>query len=152
MARKSLFMETTAVAASRSSAQVVDVLVESGATSVAMDYGKGKITGLRWVMAMDSHQMTYAMPARVDPVYRQLCDRRRDGEPYSDREKKLLRDKAERVAWRQLFRWVEAQLAMIRTGMATGPEVFLPYLYSVKKDQTLYEMMRTREFKMLEGA
>ncbi len=43
---------------------------------------------------------------------------------------KLLRGdraQAERTAWRQVLRWVEAQMAMIDAGMTQTQEVFMPY-------------------------
>jgi hypothetical protein len=61
-------------------------------------------------------------------------------------------EQAERVAWRQLLRWVQAQLAMIDTGMVRTEEVFMPYIVvNAATNQTLFERMVETQFKMLEG-
>lgn len=52
-----------------------------------------------------------------------------------------------RVAWRQILRWVEAQLALIETGMAKAQEVFLPY--AIVGNQSMYQMVEERQFLAL---
>lgn len=52
-------------------------------------------------------------PINIDPVQKRLKSRDRS--------------QAERTAWRLVLRWVQAQLAMIETGMVSAPEVFYPY-------------------------
>jgi hypothetical protein len=59
-----------------------------------------------------------------------------------------VREQAERVAWRQLLRWAQAQLAMIETGMAAAEEVFLPYLQE-PSGRTVYEVFAESRFKAL---
>lgn len=55
---------------------------------------------------------------------------------------------AERVAWRQLLRWVEAQLAMVDTGLSTVDEVLLPYMRG-DDGQTIYSLFKVNEQKQL---
>jgi hypothetical protein len=64
-----------------------------------------------------------------------------------------LQQQAERIAWRQILRWLQAQLALIETGMVDAPEVFFPYALTQTKDGapiTLYQLAAS-EFRMLEG-
>jgi hypothetical protein len=61
-------------------------------------------------------------------------------------------EQAQRIAWRQLLRWVQAQLAMIDTGMVRTEEVFMPYIVvNPATNQTLFERMQETQFKMLEA-
>jgi hypothetical protein len=53
---------------------------------------------------------------------------------------------AKRVAWRQILRWVEAQLALTETKMAKLHEVFMPYLI-VDKGQTIFEKLESQNWK-----
>src|ERR1039458_6782482 len=63
-------------------------------------------------------------PLRVDPIFKKLQEeRRRQREQHTTRDQ----ERAERIAWRQLLRWVEAQLAMVDLGMAQDAEVFMAY-------------------------
>jgi hypothetical protein len=144
-AKKTLFMETTEVPAERTAAEISSVLIRAGATQIATDYEAGKITGLRWTMRATGRDLLFAMPARVDPIYKILYDR--SSSSWSV-DKAKLREKAQRVAWRQLLRWVQAQLAMIECGMTEASEVFFPYIQTPSGD-TVYELFRGQGFKML---
>ncbi len=74
----------------------------------------------------------FKLPARVDPIYRII----HNGGRHRNAGRDL--DQARRVAWRQLYRWILAQTAIIETGMVEAAEVFYPYL-QVSPEQTVYE-------------
>jgi len=145
--KKTLFMETTEVSAERSAAEIVAELVKAGATSINTDYDGGVITGLRWIMRIPNRgDSLFAMPARVEPVYKILRSRRKGY--IDDRTEANLKDTARRVAWRQLLRWVQAQMAMIQCGMTEAGEVFFPYLQS-STGETIYTLFRDKGLKLL---
>lgn len=148
---KTLFMETTEVPAERTASEISAVLIQSGATQIATDYDGAQITGLRWTMRVAGRDLLFAMPARVEPIYRIFLKRKGfsnlwkpDGTPYHAE----IFVKARRVAWRQLLRWTQAQLAMIECGMTEASEVFFPYIQT-GAGQSLFEAFRASEFKML---
>jgi hypothetical protein len=83
-------------------------------------------------------------------VFKLFIKRREDnGRWLDDENKQRLQVKAERVAWRQLLRWTQAQIAMIETGMVEAAEVFLPYMFNTQKSQTLFQTMMESQLKML---
>jgi hypothetical protein len=129
MAKKPIYMETTEISADRTATEVSAALVMAGASSVSVRYDKGKITGMGWTMKVGPNELAFDMPARVDPVYELLASRR-SGDPkyFNSETKNRIRAQAERVAWRQLLRWVQAQAAMIEVGMVKPAEVFMPYI------------------------
>ena len=89
----------------------------------------------------------FALPVRVEPVFKILNSNRK----YEyDRSQKAAQDReqAERVAWRQLFRWCQAQVAMIEIGMVEALEVFLPYLQN-ESGQTLFQVFKESGMKLL---
>lgn len=147
MTKKPLFMEHTEVPAEKTASEISAVLIQAGATQIATDFENGKITGLRWIM----RGLMFAMPARVDPVYQIFLKRtqyyQRYGQVPTDTDG-AIRAKAVRVAWRQLFRWVQAQVAMIECGMAEETEVFFPYAQTAA-GQSVYELFKGSEFKQL---
>ena len=53
------------------------------------------------------------------------------------------------MAWRLVLRWLEAQLAMIRAGLASLDEVFLPYAQD-QNGVTLYERPREQSLMLEE--
>lgn len=148
--RKGLYMETTSIPWRRTIGEIIAELVRSGATSINTDYEAGKISGLRWIMQVNGESVLFDMPVRIEPVFKVLQGRRKRR---ADRKTETDREQAEQVAWRQLLKWVQAQNAMIETGMVQAAEVYLPYLVTnTRTGQTLFERMTESRFKMLEAA
>ena len=100
MSKNTLYMETTSISPEATAGQIVSLLVACGATQVNMAYAAGKITGLRWCFRINGREQLFDMPVRVDAIRDAL--KKRGRLPNSDP------GKAERVAWRQLFRWIES--------------------------------------------
>jgi hypothetical protein len=153
--KKTLFMETTGVPAERTAAEVSSELIQAGATQIASSYENGKIVGLRWTMKVQGIDALFEMPARVEPLYRLFVKRK--GWTVSRHQDGSLRfpdlwAKAERVAWRQLLRWVQAQNAMIETGMVQPMEVFTAYWIPPGQERTLFQGIIESQFKALPPA
>ena len=155
MATKTLFMETTQIPSLKTAGEITELLVRAGAAQIAMDYSGQKIVGLMFSVPVSGRvePYCYKLPVRVDPVFRLLNGRRPEShwkrgnrKEWADRD----RDQAERVAWRQLLRWIQAQLAMIETGMAEILEVFLPYMQA-QDGRTMFQLFHDHELKMLEA-
>jgi hypothetical protein len=132
----SLYMETTKISATRTAQEIGSLLANSGATAVLTEYSKDrKICGLSFRLLVRDREIPFSLPVRVDPVYGYLQDQRTRNRYSKETED---REQAERIAWRQLLRWIQAQLAMINIGMVEAGEVFYPYI-QVAPNQTLWE-------------
>lgn len=57
-------------------------------------------------------------------------------------------NQARRVAWRQIFRWIQAQLAMVQINMVDINEVFLPYIM-IDHNKTLFNLIEEKGHKFL---
>lgn len=148
---RTLYMETTEVSAEKTAGEVTSLLIQCGARKIAMDFGEsGKITGMHFLLVVGGASHAFRLPVRVDPVFQIFNGRRRFPQ---DRTANAAKDRAqaERVAWRQLYRWVQAQLALVDAGMAATREVFLPYLVD-HAGQTVYELFEESRFKALPPA
>jgi hypothetical protein len=130
---RNLYMGTTKIDAQKTAGEIIAELVKAGATSINTDYKNGVISGLRWVMKVNGHNAVFDMPVRVEPIAKLIRDR----------------DQAVRVAWRQLLRWVQAQNAMIQTGMVQASEVFFAYHVPAGDDRTLFQIAIESQFKAL---
>lgn len=139
MSVKTLFMETTKIRPETTAGDLLTLLVSCGASQISMEYAGGKVIGMRFLLNVGGTNRVFLLPARVDPVLAML---KKMGKP-ADREK------AERVAWRQVYRWTQAQLAMIETGMVEAGEVFMPYA-EIQPGVTAYQMLCSG--KLLEAA
>ena len=142
-------METTSISPQQTAGEVIAKLVQAGARQIAQDYdANGKLTGVAFTMEIAPGMIrAYRMPVRTEPVFKLLNGRRKNswdrrGKTDADREQ------AERVAWRQLYRWIEAQLAIIQVGMVASSEVFLPYMQD-ESGKTVYQMFMENTQKLL---
>src|SRR5215831_942993 len=113
--RTGLFMGTTDVPAERTAGEIMRLLGKAGAKSIVMDYERGDVSGMRWKMAVDGRDAVFSMPVRVGPIFTVLQRQRPTAQRKLDNAD---RDHAQavRVAWRQLLRWIQAQLAFAETG------------------------------------
>jgi hypothetical protein len=134
-------METTEVPVERTCAAIVSDLVQAGARQISQEFSANKeVIGVRFSLEVLPGQIRYfALPVRDEPVYKLL---RKQVTYRTDAQ--TLMDRAKRVAWRQLYRWVQAQLAMIQTGMVEAQEVFLPYMEH-ESGKTFYQMLKERD-------
>jgi hypothetical protein len=55
---------------------------------------------------------------------------------------------AERVTWRIIKDWVEAQMALIRTEMVTLDQVMLPYMVDITSGRTIFELYRDQQLAL----
>lgn len=58
---------------------------------------------------------------------------------------------AERVAWRIIKDWIEAQMAIIEAQLASMDEVFFPYMLDSAGQKTLYEAYCERQLLIGDG-
>lgn len=146
--KQTLYMESTQISTERTAGEITSVLIRAGANQIATDYENGKIRGLRWTMRISGQDCMFAMPARVEPVFVIINGRRKAS---WDRVNKKAADQeqAERVAWRQLLRWVQAQVAMIDCGMTQPMEVFFSYHINDSSGRTVFEHFFEQKFKAI---
>jgi len=134
----SLYMEHTQIEAAKTAGEIQGLL--AGALSVsgiATEFDGGQITGLSFRIDVAGIPQTFRMPIRPEPVFRILNGRRKR---FKQRNEEKDRAQSVRVAWRQVLRWIQAQIALIDTGMVDAGEVFFPYLVSRTHDLTLYDL------------
>jgi hypothetical protein len=126
---------TTAIAATKSASECIARLAEHGADAIGITYADKKPTGLTFRIETVHGVRQFSLPVNIDGTHKALTKAYRAGgiaPRYAER------DQAERVAWRVLKDWLEAQLALIEAGVADMAEVMLPYLH-VRDGLTLYQ-------------
>ncbi len=134
---------TTTVAADKTANQIVAILASKKATNIMLEYdGSGNITGIKWRVDTAHGPLGYALPVNVEAVFQVLG---RQGVMRFDGERR--RKQSVKVAWRILKDWVEAQMALLETGMVTMEEVFLPYM--LVGEQRLYNYLEAGGFNQL---
>ena len=137
---------TTTVSAFRTSNEIEEILVKHKAKSIMKNYEGESITGLSFLIDTGVQQIPIRLPVKVDECLKVLKKEKREN---PRKQIKDTREHAERVAWRILKDWVEAQMALLDIEMVRLEEIFLPYIQT-NNGQTVYERLEERQF-LLEG-
>jgi hypothetical protein len=142
MKRKDLYMVNTKIEAVQSIAEIQTYLIRMGATSIMTEFEDGEPSALYFKMNVDGKSIPFELPARVEPIYKIMHANRFSKDEGRDRAQ------AKRVAWRQVYRWVLIQVAMIETGMVDPAEVMFAYVQTGPKE-SLYKKAMTGGFQKL---
>lgn len=136
---------TTTVDAFKTVSEIEYILMKHKAKSIMKNYDGEMITSMSFLIDAGSRQIPVKMPVKIDECLKVLQKEKQSG----SRNIKATREQAERVAWRILKDWVEAQMALLDVEMVTLQEIFLPYIVD-QSGQTVYEKLEQRQF-LLEG-
>lgn len=143
---------TTEVPAATTVSQVIGMLARKGAQSITQDFfGDGRVKAVSFVLRVGVMPVRFLLPANTAGVASVL----RKEKPFGSYSKGT-RDgyyakqvaQAERIAWRILKDWVEAQMALIESGQAEAAQVFMPYATHAS-GQTMYELWNETNQKSL---
>jgi hypothetical protein len=144
---KAMHMETTKVEASKTASEIQALLGQFGCSAVMIDYDEHKYPCAMafTVTVLKAQSVSFRLPINVDPIFN-IFQKRRSSWDRSNCATKD-REQARRVAWRQVLRWIQAQLAMIEVGMVRTEEVFLPYWVNPNTGQSLFQCVLDSGFK-----
>ena len=122
---------TTSVSAITTVGQIIGILSQKKAQSVTQRfYEDGRCRAISFVMMVSQNPIVFELPANVEGVLGIL----QQEEPFNsyrrctrDVYQRKQKEQAEKIAWRILKDWIEAQMALIESGQAEPAQVFLPY-------------------------
>jgi len=135
---------TTTKKAIVSVAEITGELHGHGARKILQEFNdNGSIRSISFSINTPNGEQHFRLPANVDGVLHRL---EKDNAPKQYRTK----DQAEKTAWRILYDWVRAQMAILEAEMVSMDEVFLPYLIT-GNDQTLFERYKQSQLSLTEG-
>lgn len=137
---------TTTVDAFKTVSEIEYILMKHKAKSIMKDYDGETITGLSFLIDTGVRQIPVKLPVKIDECLEVLKKEKMEN---PRKQIKDTRQQAERVAWRILKDWVEAQMALLDIEMVRFEEIFLPYIETTN-GQTIYERLEERQF-LLEG-
>lgn len=122
---------TTKIDAGKTAAEIQSLLAKHGCQRIAIDYQDGRPSGLLFAMDTVHGMRMYDLPVDVEAMHALLKRTRPRGLQQSP-------EQAERVAWRVVLYWLQAQLTLIASQMVKLEEVMLPYM-RVDEHRTLRE-------------
>lgn len=138
---------TTTVDSFKTVSEIEYILMKHKAKSIMKNYDGESITGLSFLIDTGVQQIPVRLPVKVDE-YLEVLKKEKKNSPRSSI--KATREQAERVAWRILKDWVEAQMALLDIQMVRFEEIFLPYI-ETQTGQTIYERLEERQFLLEEA-
>jgi hypothetical protein len=142
---------TTRVSAQDSVNEIQKILGRKGARSIGIDYEPtGNPMAVIFKLEVNAQEVWFRLPRNADGVLQALKRAKSRGEcdklPWSA----ITLQQAERISWRILKDWIEAQLALIEAGQAEMAEVFLPYAIDAR-GQTFFQRFIANTNRMLAG-
>ena len=138
---------TTTVDSLKTVSEIEYILVKHNAKSIMKNYDGESIMGLSFLIDTGVQQIPVRLPVRVDECL-EVLKKEKKNSPRSNI--KATREQAERVAWRILKDWVEAQMALLDIQMVRFEEIFLPYI-ETENGQTIYERLEEKQFLLKAG-
>lgn len=139
---------TTTVNVDRTVGEVTKILAKAGAARVSTDYDqRGRAVGIGFMLTTPHGSREFTLAVDIEGVHELL---RRDPAVQKRGVSFTTVSHAERVAWRVVKDWLEAQLALIAANMASLDQVMLPFLVVANDGSTLYDAYRARETAALE--
>lgn len=147
MAKFNLMNYTSEVKPSKSIGELETLLVSAGARNISKDYdAAGNVTAFFFSITVQHGTVSFRLPCNVDAVYDFFLSRRKH---YQRGTKARIREQSERVAWRILLDWVDAQLSMIMAKQVKPEQAFFAYIINPNTGQTLFEHMESQDFLLL---
>jgi hypothetical protein len=140
---------TSTVPVHLSLGRIENNLVQAGASDISKKYSQAKeCEAITFRMEVSGHPLFFRIEAKVEECFKALS--KDITRPRMDTMKKI-REQAERTAWKIWNDWVEIQLSLILLDQADAIEIFLPFVYDMKTETTLYKQMKNSGFKLLPG-
>lgn len=142
---------TSSVPVERSIMMIEKLLMDAGALNISksMNPETREVEGVIFLINVNQKPILFKLPSKVEQCYKIMM---KEVSARSATKKEVLNNKkaqAQRTAWKLLYDWVSIQVSMIQIEQVELMEVFLPYAYDMKNDQTFFQKMKDSGFKQL---
>jgi len=126
---------TTQIPWSKTVFEIEQLLTKYGATKVMKHYhGDGRIEALFF----EINGLAYRLPANSAKCTELLQ------KEYPKKKKQLIKEQSERIVWRVIKDWIDAQMSLIHIGQVELQEIFLPY--ATDGHSTLYQKLKESNY------
>ena len=139
---------TTKIPSEKSIAEIETILAKHGAKKILKDYdGAENIIAVSFMVTIDNQDIPFKLPIDLN-AWIALLNK-------AVKEKKLARRfendaaQARRIGWRVIKDWIDAQMALIETKTVKLDQVFLPYIWDMRDDKTLYQKFVENKSKFI---
>lgn len=133
---------TTSIESEKSISEIQKCLVKHGAHKIVTDYVNGLPSAVTFCLTLNGNMVGFNLPANNSGVLKAMRNDRKVP------RHKCNEEQAQRVAWRIVKDWVEAQMAIVQAQLADITEVFLPYAIT-KNGNTVYKEIQNNGMLLL---
>jgi hypothetical protein len=138
---------TSSVNADKSILDIERILISMGARNIAKEYdGFGKVDCITFSIPQGESIVPFKLPAKREPIKKVFLKQYR--RPSKAQEEQCAAQ-ADRTAWKNVKEWVELQATMIKLEQVEFMEVFMPYIYSMERGRTIFELAKENKFQKL---
>jgi hypothetical protein len=138
---------TSSVSADKSILDIERILIGMGAKNIAKEYdGFGKVDIISFSIPRGETVVPFKLPAKREPIKKLFLKQYRKP---SKAQEELCAAQADRTAWKNVKEWVELQATMIKLEQVEFMEVFMPYIYSMERGKTVFELAKENQFQKL---
>lgn len=144
---------TTTIPVEKTISEIEKMLSQSGATKILKEYDeKGNTESISFKIITEKGELPFKLPMNGKAVLQVLKDQSgtykqtRYGQKRIVPQSKANREQADRVGWRIIKDWLEAQLALFFLQMVKIEEIFLPYMYNDKTGETMFQILESKNF------
>lgn len=139
---------TTEIEVSKTVGEIEAILVKYGATAILKEYDTTQqINAVNFKIITERGELPFKLPIKVREMQQIInnlvAEKKLPKKFFNDKEKAM------KVGWRVIRMWIEAQMGLLEMHQTKVEEVFLPYMYSARTDQTLFQMLEKDNFKLL---
>lgn len=136
---------TTTISSVKTISEIQKILAEHKAKAILTEFDNdGNVSAVSFKIDTINGEVGIKLPINVENVLIVLRKQKKNNTRINATYEQALK-----TGWRNIKDWIDAQMALIETEMATMDQVFLPYILN-KEGQTLYEMFNSKKL-MLEG-
>lgn len=127
---------STSVSAIKTASEIEAILIEHDARNIQKNIKDKKIAGFSFTIDTPYGERLICLPIDTDSALKVLRRDKKQNSSVRDSE-----EQAEKVAWRILKDWVDAQMALVEIEMVKMEQVFLPYTVINTEGTTVYQKL-----------
>jgi len=134
---------TTGIRIEKTIGEIEQILSEHGAYRIMKMYDNGIPTAVAFSFILNQQEINFKLPMREDRIFQVFKNQSKQGKL----PQRLCNiEQARRTGWRIIKDWIDSQMALLEIEIVKFEEIFLPYIYDAKNDETMFEKMEAKKF------
>lgn len=130
---------TTTINVNKTIEEIQEILSKHGATAIMTEYDNGNVIGLSFKIMTPRGELGIRLPSNTDRVLQVLKNQKKN-----NTKVKNTFEQANKVAWRIIKDWIDAQMAILESEMVEMEQIFLSYVLN-NKGKTFYQEFKENQ-------